>query len=162
MRRVLGLALLLMLTPLAALAQYATLIADSVTTSDDGDTITATGNVEVLYDGQRLQASQIVYTRSTDMLDISGPITVIEAGGGVLTGDSAVLSRDLREGVIRVARFILDGLLQVAAAELNRVDGRYNQLYKVVASSCTICINRPVPLWRIRAERVVHDEATTL
>lgn len=158
MRRVLGLALLLMLTPLAALAQYATLIADSVTTSDDGDTITATGNVEVLYDGQRLQASQIVYTRSTDMLDISGPITVIEAGGGVLTGDSAVLSRDLREGVIRGARFILDGQLQVAAAELNRVDGRYNQLYKVVASSCTICINRPVPLWRIRAERVVHDQ----
>jgi len=55
------------------------------------------------------------------------------------------------------ARLVLDGQMQLAAAEINRVDGRYNQLTKTVASSCKVCGNS-VPLWQIRARRVVHDQ----
>lgn len=156
--RLILLALSLTLWPLAALAQFATLVADSVTVSADGDTVYANGNVEVLYSGQRLVAQSVVYTRSTDTLDISGPITIIEEDGAVMTGHQAKLTRDLQRGIIRGARFLLDDQLQVAATEAHRVDGRYNQLYKTVASSCKICNTDETPLWRIRAERVVHDQ----
>jgi len=158
MRRLLALIVLLTLSPVMAAAQMATLVADNVNIGNAGDVVTATGNVEIFYEGQRLMASQIIYTRSTDELDISGPITIVEESGAVLTGRNAVLSRDMTRGVIRGARFILDGQMQVAAEEMHRVDGRYNQLYKTVASSCNVCEHRPVPLWQIRARRVVHDQ----
>ncbi len=152
-------AILVLLLPMNALAQdAATLIADRISISDGGNVVTASGNVEILHQGQRLLAQQLVYTRSTDEIQINGDFTVVETDGGVLTGQSAVLSRDFRRGIIQGARFVLEGQLQVAATEMNRVDGRYNQLYKAVASSCRVCEHNPTPLWRIRARRVVHDQ----
>ena len=157
MRR-LALTLILLIWPALAQAQLATLVADSIQIINGGDTVVASGNVEVLYDNQRLRAEKIIYHRSTDEIELLGDITLIEEGGGVLTGTSGVLSRDLKQGLIESARFVLDGQMQVAAAEMNRVDGRYNQLYKTVASSCNVCEHRPTPLWQIRARRVVHDQ----
>jgi len=39
-----------------------------------------------------------------------------------------------------------------------RVAGRYTELETVAASSCKVCQDNPIPLWEIRARRVVHDE----
>ena len=151
-------ALVLLLWPVSALAQAATLIADSIQITSGGDVVIASGNVEVLHEGQRLLAERIIYTQSTDQIDIQGSLTIIEANGAILTGESAQLSRDFTQGIVSGARFILDGQMQIAAAEMNRIDGRYNQLYKAVASSCRVCETDPTPLWRIRAKRVVHDQ----
>ena len=158
-RRVL-LALLLAavtLWPMQPVAQVATLIADNVT-FDGQDTVVATGNVEVLYEGQRLLADKIVYDRAKDELNIVGDVRLIEKDGQVLTADSATISGDLRTGIMQGARVVLNEQMQIAAAEINRVDGRYNQLYKSVASSCRICGQGSAPLWRIRAKRIVHDQ----
>jgi LPS-assembly protein len=38
-----------------------------------------------------------------------------------------------------------------------RVEGRYTRLSRAVASSCRVCATDEVPLWEIRARRVVHD-----
>ena len=157
MLRRLILAAMLMLWPMAAVAQMATLVADRVS-FDGADKVIAEGNVEILYAGERILASKLVYDRLTDTLDITGPITVIEQGGAVMTATAAQLSGDLRNGIMSGARLILDGQMQIAAAEFNRVDGRYNQLFKTVASSCTVCINGNAPLWQIRARRIVHDQ----
>ncbi|MEE3100885.1 MAG: LPS assembly protein LptD, partial [Pseudomonadota bacterium] len=47
-----------------------------------------------------------------------------------------------------------------AAAEARRIDGRYNVLSRAVFSPCLVCPEDPTPLWRIRADRIVHDERT--
>lgn len=138
-------------------AQYATLIADAVS-FDGGDKVTATGNVEIFYEGQRVLADRLVYDESTDELQVFGPITLIEASGNVLTATFAQLSGDLKEGIMRGARLVLQEQMQIAATEINRVDGRYTQLTKTVASSCRVCGDNPTPLWQIRAERIVHDQ----
>ena len=57
------------------------------------------------------------------------------------------------------ARLVLQQQLQLAAAEIQRVDGRYTAMQRVVASSCKICAGSSTPLWEIRARRVVHDQA---
>ncbi|MDJ0825956.1 MAG: LPS assembly protein LptD [Rhodobacter sp.] len=145
------------LWPMRPVAQVATLIADRVT-FDGQDTVIANGNVEVLYEGQRLLADQITYDRAADELAIVGDITLIEEDGQVLTADTATISGDLRQGIMQGARVVLNEQMQIAAAEINRVDGRYNQLYKAVASSCRVCEDDPTPLWQIRAKRVVHDQ----
>ena len=157
MRR-LWFALLLVLMALPAMAQdQATLVADSISIAADSKLV-AQGNVEVLWRGTRLRASRISFDRSTGQLVIEGPITLTEGDNLILLADSAALSRDLQQGILRSARLVLNQQLQLAAAQINRTGGRYTELTRTVASSCQVCAANPVPLWEIRAARVVHDQ----
>lgn len=133
----------------------ATLVADQVTLNDQEQLIAA-GNVEVLYAGDRLTASQIIYDRGRDQLIITGPIVIKAADGTVLLADRAELDPQLENGILQGARIVLDQQLQLAATQIDQRDGRYSQLYKTVATSCQVC-GDSAPLWDIRAERVVHD-----
>ena len=134
----------------------ATLIADAVSI-DAAERLVAEGNVAVFYAGSRLTAARIVYDRRTDSLALTGPVTLTDPAGNVLTGGDANVSADLREGMLRSARLVLDRQLQIAANEVARIEGRYTRLSRAVASSCRVCTTGEVPLWEIRARRVVHD-----
>lgn len=147
-----------LVTPRAGHAQdQATLVADRVFLTGD-NLLTAEGAVEAFYKDARVQAARIVYDARTETLDIAGPISLTDASGTVILADSAQLSRDLQNGLLKSARMVMDQQLQLAALEINRIDGRYTRLDKVVASSCQVCPSNPVPLWEIRARRVVHDQ----
>lgn len=135
----------------------ATLVADQVYISGDTRLI-AEGSVEVFFGEARLLARRIVYDKATDRLTIEGPITLTAAGGTLIVADMAELSPDLTEGILHSARVVLNDQLQMAANQVARIDGRYTQLTKVVASSCQVCPSNPVPLWEIRARQIVHDQ----
>ena len=153
----LRLVLLLLILPLAAHAQgTATLVADSVTVTGER-VLTADGNVQVLYDGTTLSARAITYDGTTDRLDIAGPILIRAADGTILTADRATLDPRLENGILRGARLVLDRRLQLAAARIDRADGRFTQLTQSAVTSCRVCGTR-APLWSIRAARVIHDE----
>ena len=156
MRRLL-LAILVCL-PLAALAQGmpATLVADRI--AFDDATLTAEGNVEIFADGRVLRARRITYARGTDRISVEGPLTLVDGPDRVLVADYAELGADLRRSVVEGARLVLDQQLQIAATEIaTGAEGRYTQLYQTVASSCEVCAAHPVPIWQIRARRVIHD-----
>jgi len=161
MMRVLRLIAVYLVLALPAAAQQqlpATLIADDIRFARLNNSVVAAGNVEVLYRGTRLQAAAIRYDGTDDLITVEGPITLTEADGStIILADFAELSRDLQQGVLQSARLVLDRQLQIAATQINRVDGRYTQLYQTIASSCQVCAANPVPLWEIRARRIVHD-----
>ena len=161
-RRVLALLALALATllPAAAPAQdNAVLVADSVRLEGER-VLVAEGNVEVFHLGTRLTAERIVYDGATDRLQIEGPLRYSDGPDLVILGDSAELDRDLTDGILRSARMVLAEQFQVAAPQAERIDGRFTQMSRAVASSCQVCPNRPTPLWEIRARRVTHDRAT--
>jgi LPS-assembly protein len=141
----------------AAAQDSATLIADSVSVQGSS-VLVAEGHIEIFFKGQRVTASKILYDQATGLLQISGPIMLTDGKGTVILADQAELTSDLTEGLMVSARLVLDQQLQLAAAELQRVDGRYLALNRVVASSCKVCAGSTTPLWEIRAKRVVHDQ----
>jgi len=161
----------LALWPLRAMAQQeapqqqpsvqsdpALLVADQLYITRDR-TLVASGNVEAFQNGIRLRASAIRYDQATGALRIEGPITLTDdAGGTVILASAAELDSGLRNGILRGARLVLNQQLQLAAVQIDRVDGRYNQLYKTAVTSCRICDDGRPPLWQIRAKRVIHDE----
>ncbi len=155
--------LCLMFLATAAVAQDAPpapalLVADDVRLTAD-DKLIASGNVEAIYQGRRLTASAITYDRSTDKISITGPLTLTDAADNIVVlADSADLDRDLTNGLLRGARIVMADQLQLAANEMNRVDGRYNQLYMASVTSCQVCETGRPPLWQIRAERMIHDQ----
>ncbi|NNE51373.1 MAG: LPS-assembly protein LptD [Sulfitobacter sp.] len=156
--------LLLLVTPYALKAQETTgqprpavLVADKVFIEADRRLI-AQGNVEAFQGETRLWARSITYDRATGALLIEGPIVLTEGTDQLLLADAAELSPDLREGLLLGARLVLNQQLQLAARQINRIDGRYSQLYKTSVTSCRICEDGRPPLWSIRAQRVVHDQ----
>lgn len=144
--------------PLPLMAQdMATLTADRVSVSGDS-LLVAEGGVEISYRGQLVRATSIRYDRAADVLTIEGPILIADGQGNLLFADQAELSADLTEGLLKSARLVMNEQLQIAAARIHRVGGRYTQLSNSVASSCQVCSTNPTPLWEIRAARVVHDQ----
>ncbi len=137
--------------------ELASLIADNIVVDPSGQ-VTASGNVQVFYQGTQLEAERVSYSQSGDQLTITGPIRITDESGTVLLANEAELDRDLRNGVLVSARLVLDQQLQLAANEIARVDDRYTRLDRVVASSCEVCESNPTPLWEIRASRVIHDD----
>ena len=158
MRALLAAFLLLLVLPLPARAQTgaANLIADSLSVTRDG-ALSARGNVVAWFDGYRLEATAIAYDPASDQLTIEGPLLITTPDGMILTADAATLDPGFRDALLTGARLVLDRQLQLAAAQIARIDGRYNALDKAAVTSCRICDGR-APLWEIRARRVIHDE----
>ena len=153
-----ALLLLALLLPQVAHAQMAaTLVADSVTI-ENRERLVATGNIEVLYEGSRLRATRVTYDKPTDRLRIEGPILITGPDGEIVTADQADIDPQLENGVLLGARLVLNQQLQLVANQIDRAEGRYSQLYKAAVTSCHVCSGE-APLWEIRAEKVLHDEA---
>lgn len=142
----------------------ATLLADYITLSGDR-TLTASGGVVVWYQGARLVADQVRYDGGTGAMTVTGPIHLTRPGQAgtedeaILIADEAQLSQDMREGMLRGARAVLAREMQLAATEaVLSGNGRFTTLNHVVASSCRICAEDPIPLWEVRARQIVHDD----
>ena len=157
-RRAAALALALLAALPAAAEDAATLVADRIELTGEG-AITATGNVEVFFEGIRLTAPQVRYDRAGERLFIDGPITLTDGTSATVLADAAELDADLRNGILLGAQMVLDQELQLAAPRIERVDDRYVQLSRAVATSCRVCAGQ-TPLWEIRADRVIHDRET--
>ena len=161
--RVLSALLVLLATTLPALAQSVPaqgnimLVADRVYVTGE-DKLTAEGNVEALMDGSRLLAARIDYDVRANKITLTGPIRIVQGSETTIIADWAELDSEFQNGILRSARMVLDQQVQLAANQLDRVDGRYNILTKATASSCRICNVNQAPLWQIRARRVVHDQ----
>lgn len=138
-------------------SEDAVLVADEVHVTPDRVLI-ARGNVEVFQGNVSLEAKQITYDRNTDRLTFDGPLVLRDGSTVMILASAAELDTDLRNGILRSARLVLDQQLQLAAVQINRVDARYSQLYKAAVTACRICNDGRPPLWQIRAKRIVHDQ----
>ena len=145
--------------PDAKAQDLASLVAERVEITGTSQLI-AEGDVEIFFKGRRLKAQRIVYDSTTDRLQITGPIVLVDDSGTFILASQADLSADLADGVLKSARLVLNQQLQLASTEVQRVGGRYTRLGRTVASSCQVCAANPRPLWEIRASQVVHDQQT--
>jgi LPS-assembly protein len=133
-----------------------TLVADRLSVGE-ANRLIADGNVEVLYGEARLTASRVIYDSEGERLLVEGPITLTTGTDTIMLADAGELSPDLTEGLLHSARLVLNQRLQIAADDLQRVGGRYTRLGSTVASVCKVCSDSEVPLWQVRAHRIIHD-----
>lgn len=170
---IIGAAMLMAMAGVAALPAFAAIEpATEVAASDDLigfkadtmnhdrelDVVTATGNVEINYDGRTLLADVVSYDQSNDVMTASGNVTLMETTGEVIFTDHIELSGDLRDGIAKNMRIILADGARVAANGARRI-GDDTELAKAVYSPCNLCEDDPeaAPLWQIKAIRVYHD-----
>lgn len=145
----------------AALARRPVVInANELTYDRERQTVTARGNV-VIFQGDRvILADEVVFDQRSNRVVATGNVALTEPGSPTVFSTRAELSRDMRDGVMEQFRMLFPDDSKLAANGAIRVDGRRNEMSRVVFSPCRLCPENPerAPLWQIKARRVVHDQ----
>lgn len=135
--------------------------ADDITYDSRTGVVTARGHVQIAQDQYVLLADRVVYDRRRDVVSASGHVSLLDPSGDVLFVDTIELSGDFKNGVAEDIRLRLADESRMAAAGGRRVGGTVTELRRAVYSPCPLCKEDPTraPLWQVKAERVVRDEA---
>jgi LPS-assembly protein len=133
--------------------------ADQLAYDNEADVVTASGNVAMVREGNRLSAAQVVWDRKTGRVTASGGVAVTNPGGDVAYGDSIELTDTLKDGVVENLLIVLQDGGRLAAIRGTRNNG-VSTLERAVYSPCRVedeagCPKDPV--WKISAIRVQHD-----
>jgi LPS-assembly protein len=133
--------------------------ANHLTYDDKADIVTAEGEVRMQRQGSRLRADKVIWNRQTGEVRAEGHIAAVNPGGDTAYGDSAVLTDNLKDGVIANLLLVLADGGRLAAKSGTRKGG-IDTLSHAAYSPCSVtdskgCPKRP--LWEITAVKVVHD-----
>ena len=133
--------------------------ADQLGYDSDADIVTATGNVIMTRDGNRVRADRIDWNRETGRVIASGNVAATGAEGDTAYGDKVELTDTLRDGVIDNVLLVLERGGRIAARSGSRTGDR-TVLDHAVYSPCDIADSHgcpKTPLWQVKAVEVVHD-----
>jgi LPS-assembly protein len=134
--------------------------ADEITYDTAMGLVTAKGHVEISDDQRTLLANEVTYNENTDTVTAMGNVSLQDATGNVAFADSVELTQDLREGALKGFAALIGQNGRIAASAGERREGRFTIAHGAVFTPCAICQDEGdrMPLWEIRAARIVHDQ----
>lgn len=128
--------------------------ADTLSHEQGDDVITATGNVELDWDGSKLYADMAKYYRERGVVSASGGVK-LEKDGDIVVGESAELEIETRKGVVNKADiFIKKGNLHLKSEKIVKSG---DQDFAMQEGTLTTCDGES-PVWSFR----VNDLKVTL
>ena len=136
--------------------------ADTLTFDSDRDIVTVSGDVQIFYAGNSLEADRVVYDRTAGKLKAVGKVRLIEVGGNVVRSEEVELSEDFKNGFIKSLQIESVEETYFAASSGERINGEKTILQNGVYSVCAVCRVKPgrIPTWRIKAEKIIINEVT--
>ena len=126
----------------------------------DRDIISAVGNVQIYYGENTVEADRVDFDRGRNRLRATGNVRLTEPGGNVVRAETMDLSDDLRDGFAAQLQLDTPQRTRFLAESAKREGGNRttfnNGIYTVYTSPRTPP-DKP-PLWRIRAQTIVHNQ----
>ncbi len=146
-------------TPTTGEAREVDFASDVLEYEDTTEIVTASGNVQMVSEGNRLRADKVVWNRVTGGVTAIGNVAITNPGGDTAFGDSVELTDTLKDGVVENLLIVLADGGRLAAVRGTRVNG-VSTLERAAYSPCSVenedC--RPKePSWKITALQVRHD-----
>ena len=136
------------------------LTADEINYDQELGVVVARGEVEVVQGQRSLLADSVSYNQNADTVSASGNVVLHEPTGEVIFAEYVELSDQLKNGLIKRIRILLEDKSRFAANSAERRDGNKTRMMRAVYSPCKLCTeNRSAPpLWQLKAERLEHDQ----
>ena len=132
--------------------------ANELVQNQNDNTVSASGNVRIYYEGRTLEADRVVYDKSTKRLVATGHAKLTEKDGTILRGEKFDLTDDFRDGFVESLRADTPQQTHFSAPRVERIGGETTTFDKGTYTACDACKDhpeRPV-LWRVRAKRIIH------
>jgi LPS-assembly protein len=122
--------------------------------------VTAVGNVQIYYNGSRLEANSVIYDQKTKRLRAEGNVWLREADGKIVTGEILDLDEDFRDGFVDSLRLEGSDKTRFAAPRMRRDTDKITVFESGVYTACEPCADDPrkPPKWQIRTSRIIHDD----
>lgn len=133
--------------------------ADTLEYDYENDVVTASGEVHLYRQSDRLRADKVTWNRTTGQVVAEGDIVVVNPEGDAAYGDRIELTDSLKDGVVQNMLVVLDQGGRIAAER----GTRSNDVFTVEHAAYTPCsvvdsANCPKePSWKITADRVVYN-----
>ena len=137
--------------------------ADQLSYDDNGETLTATGNV-VLRSGDRsVRADKVTYNRTSGKILAQGRVRFVDENGNQLFTESVELTDKFEAGTMEDILIALRQGGRLAARKGERTGDGAVALTDAAYSACPVetpqgCPKKPT--WRITADKVVYDPAS--
>ena len=129
--------------------------ADEMINNDQMQTITATGNVNIIRNDTTVIADKVVYDQKDDVVTAIGNVIMVEKDGNVIFSDYVRLTDKMSQGSMDDVKVVMADESRVAAKRFRRLDKDNKVMDKVVYSPCDVCQNEN-PLWQVKARKVKH------
>jgi LPS-assembly protein len=97
--------------------------AEQLNYDSNTDTVTATGDVRMTREGNRVRADSISWNRKSGQVIASGNVIVVNPGGDAAYGDKVELTDTLKDGVVSNLLLVLAEGGRLAADRGTRVNG---------------------------------------
>ena len=128
---------------------------------NDKKTVSAVGDVQILYQGRTIEADRVTYDQAGKRVVATGNARITEANGTVITGDRFNLTDDFRDGFIDSLRVVNTDKTRFSAPRAERTDGEVFVFDKGIYTACEPCAENPEkpPFWQVRAARIIHKKS---
>ena len=125
----------------------------------DADVVTASGEVRMARQGERLRADKVVWERKTGKVTASGDIAVTNANGDIAYGDSIELTDTLRDGAVDNMLIVLKRGGRIAAERGTRAEDGTATVFQAAYTPCAVVDSSGCPKdpsWKITAVKVTY------
>ena len=125
----------------------------------EADVVTASKDVRMTREGQKLRADKVVWNRKTGQVLATGNIAVTNPQGDVAYGDSIELTDSLKDGTVDNMLVVLQRGGRIAADSGTREVNGTVHLQRAVYTPCTVTNSDGCPKepsWKITAVRVTY------
>lgn len=133
--------------------------ADEILYGRDDDIVTASGDVRMFREGNRLRADKVVWNRKSGQVTATGNVAITNPQGDVAYGDSTDLTDTLKDGVVENLLIVMEDGGRLAALRGTRKDN-ISTLDHAAYTPCAVVDDKGCPknpTWKVSAARVVYN-----
>ena len=134
--------------------------ADELIYNYDAETVSAEGNVEIVYEGYTLRADRVVYNQRSGRLVAFGNVQILEPTGNVLRAEQVDITEDFRDGFVQSLKVTTPENATFTAESAERTEGNRTVFNRGAYTACKACEKHPDRpyLWQIKAAKIIHDQ----
>ncbi len=124
------------------------------------NTVTARGQVQILYKGRLLEADQVVYDRNTSRVYAEGHAKLTETNGTIARAERFDFTDDFKNGFIESLQVDAANDTHFSAPRAERT-GDTTTFDMGSYTACEACKDDPSKprTWQLKAKRIIHDNA---
>ena len=131
--------------------------ANQIENNQELQTITASGDVNIVRDNMTLKADKVIYNQKEDIIVAVGNVVLMDRNGNVVFSDYIELRDRMSEGEMKNIKMILSDKSRVSANRARKLSDNRKIMYHATYSPCDVCTPTSDPLWQLRASKVTHD-----
>ncbi|WP_144752062.1 LPS-assembly protein LptD [Bartonella saheliensis] len=137
------------------------LSADELIYNRDENTVSAQGNVQVEYDGNKVVAQKIIYNQKTGRLIAQGNVEITQKDGNKIYSNQIDMTKDLGEGFVNALRIDTANNVHFSAQNATRQNNQVTIFENATYTACEPCSYKPdrEVLWKIKARKIIWNNS---